>query len=233
MLVAHTQLRAVLSLLIALLSSPAFAQPKRITRGGQWMEITLERIEDGAARTVDPGLVLNPGDLVRFRLRNNFDGYLYVINYGTSGTRALLFPREETGRKNRLTAGTEYSVPSTGATFQVAGPSGHDIVYWLVSPVPLAGDPLASLAREESAHPAPRLTPRCDESIFRARALCVDSSAGPRNVSGEETLPDAIASIPRMTRRELVIMREKDAARVSVPSALTGPVVYEFRIAHR
>ena len=221
------------SLLGALVPSLALAQAKRLTRGAQWMEITLERIEDGAARTIDPGLVLNPGDLVRFRLRNNFDGYLYVVNYGTSGARSLLFPREETGRKNRVAAGTEYSVPSTGASFQVAGPAGHDIVYWLVSPVPLTGDPLASLASEPSAHPAPALTPRCDESIFRARALCVDSSAGPRNVPGGESLPDAITSIPRMSRRELVIVREKEAARVSVPAALTGPVVYEFRIAHR
>ena len=177
--------------------------------------------------------MLNPGDLVRFRIRNNFDGNLYVINYGTSGTRSLLFPGEETGRTNKVVAGTEYLVPSTGASFQVAGPPGHDVVYWLVSPVPLAGDPIASLASEQEPRPAPSLIPRCDQSIFRARGLCIDSSAGPRNVPAEEALPDAISSIAKMSRRELVIVKEKELARVSVPTALSGPVVYEFRIAHR
>jgi hypothetical protein len=220
-------------LLAALVPLLTLSQDKPGKGGTQWIEITLEQIENGAARTIDPGLVLNPGDLIRFRVRNNFDGYLYVINYGTSGVRSLLFPREETGRRNRVAAGTEYSVPSTGASFRVAGPAGHDLVYWLISPVALTGDPLASLADDRTAPAEPKLLPRCDESIFRARALCVDSSAGPRNVPGGEPLPEAISSIPRMTRRELLIVREKESARVSVPNVLTGPVVYEFRVAHR
>jgi hypothetical protein len=74
------------------------------------------------------------------------------------------------------------------------------------------------------------LIPRCDDSIFRARGLCIDSSAGPRNVPAQEALPPGL---PQINPRELVIIQNKDTARVTSPSAFTGPVIYEFRVAHR
>jgi hypothetical protein len=169
---------------------------------------------------------------VRFRFRTTFDGYLYVINSGTSGSQSLLFPGDATGRDNRVRANQDYFVPSTATAFKVAGPAGHDVVYWLVSPVPLEGNPAAALRQPQTNRPAPKLIPRCDQSIFRARGLCIDSTAGPRNVPVEETLPSAISSVPNMTRRELVIVQDKDKARVSSSGKLTGPVIYEFRLAH-
>jgi hypothetical protein len=190
------------------------------------MEIVLERNETGAWKTIDPGLVLGKGDLLRFRFRSTFDGYLYVINSGTSGTQSLLFPGDTTGRNNRVLAGKDYFIPSTSASFQVAGPAGHDVVYWLVSPLPLDGNPAAALGKTTPSRPTGSLIPRCDQSVFRARGLCVDSSAGPRNVAPEEQLP------PGLTRRELVIIQDKDKARVSSQGKITGPIVYEFRLAH-
>jgi hypothetical protein len=210
----------LLSVVAALLLA---AQPQSI-------EIVLERNADGVWKSIDPGLVLGAGDLVRFRFRATFDGYLYVIDSGTSGAQSLLFPSDAAGRNNRVQGGKEYFVPSTTASFKVAGPAGHDVVYWLVSPVPLDGNPAAAL--EPAAHPTPNLIPRCDQSIFRARGLCIDSSAGPRNVADTRSLPSAISSVPHLTARELVIVQEKDKSRVSSPGKLTDPVVYEFRLAH-
>ena len=198
----------------------------------QSMEIVLERHESGAWKTIDPGLVLGQGDLVRFRFRATFDGYLYVINSGTSGTQSLLFPGDATGRDNRVTAGKDYFVPSSGASFKVSGPAGHDVVYWLISPVPLDGNPAAALGRSPVRKPAGTLVPRCDQSIMKARGLCIDSSAGPRNVGIEEQLPGPISSTPNLARRELVIVQDRDKARVSSSGKLTGPIVYEFRLAH-
>src|SRR5689334_6914921 len=154
----------------------------------QSMEILLERHESGAWKTIEPGLVLGQGDLVRFRFRATFSGYLYVINSGTSGTQSVLFPGEATGRNNRIEAERDYFVPATGAAFKVAGPAGHDVVYWLMSPAPLEESKAAGLAREDRTRPAPKLIPRCDQTIFRARGLCVDSSAGPRNVADPAAL---------------------------------------------
>jgi hypothetical protein len=203
----------------------AILAPLALVAQTQSMEIVLERNEAGAWKTIDPGLVLTQGDLLRFRFRSTFDGYLYVINSGTSGTQSLLFPGDSTGRNNRVVASRDYFIPSTSASFQVAGPAGHDVVYWLVSPIPLDGNPAAALGKI-APRPSGTLIPRCDQSVFRARGLCIDSSAGPRNVAPEEQLPAGF------TRRELVILQDKNKARVSSQGKLTGPIVYEFRLAH-
>ena len=209
------------------------AQPGRLFKGRQWMEISLERKEGTAWRAVDPGLVLESGDLVRFRFRANFDGYLYVINSGTSGEKSLLFPLEATGLNNHFSSLNTYHVPSNqGATFKVAGPPGHDIAYWLVSPTPLGNELARTLMRDSPERPPVSMTPRCDDKIFGARSRCIDSSAGPRNPS-DDSLPESLQSIPDRTRRELVIVQEKDGARVSSPEPLSGPVIYEFHVAHR
>jgi hypothetical protein len=199
------------------------------------MRISLQRMDGADWRTVDPGLVLKTGDRVRFRFQSNFDGYLYVMNLGTSGSYTLLFPREETGRENNLKASTEYLIPATQAYFRIAGPPGHDVVYWLVSPVPLGGGsayvPLPPPPKQTAL--PPNLLPRCDETIMRARGLCVDSSAGPKSVRQSEQLPGNLAAVPGASTRELVIMRQQEQAVVSSPAPLGGPVIYEFRIAHR
>jgi hypothetical protein len=217
------------ALLLALVPLALVAQSQ-----SQSMEIVLERSEAGAWKTIDPGLILKAGDSVRFRFRATFDGYLYVINSGTSGGQSLLFPGDATGRNNRVEAGREYLIPTAaGASFQVAGPAGHDVVYWLISPVPLDGNPAAALSGNRAPRPAPKLIPRCDQSIFRARGLCIDSSAGPRNVADPAALPDAIStSAPNLQARELVIVQDKNRSRVSSSGKLTGPIVYEFRLAH-
>lgn len=210
-----------------------YAQPGRLFKGRQWMEIVLERKEGSTWRAVDPGLVLDSGDLIRFRFRANFDGHLYVINAGTSGEKSLLFPLEATGLNNRVSALKSYLVPSSeNAMFRVAGPAGHDVVYWLVSPTPLSSDLPRMLMRDSPARPPTSMTPRCNDAIPGARSRCIDSSAGPRNPS-DGTLPESLQSIPERTRRELVIVQDKEAARVSSPEPLSGPVIYEFRVAHR
>jgi len=198
----------------------------------QRMEVTLERQEGTAWKTVDPGFVFASGDRVRFRFSANFDGYLYVMNYGSSGKHSLLFPREETGRDNRIAAGREYRIPATEAWFRIDGPPGHDVVYWLVSPLALAGADAGVLPLPKDKPPK-TLLPRCDDSIFRARGLCIDSSAGLRAVAESEELPENLKGVPRARSRELIIMRKEATSQVSSPAPLTGPVLYEFRLAHK
>ena len=228
----NATIRTLLVLFLA--CGAVHGQRQRLAKGPQWMEIVLERNESGTWRSIDSGLVLDRDDLIRFRFKTNFSGYLYVINSGTSGTRSLLFPTGDSGTENRIAAGIEYAVPATQETaFRVAGPPGHDVVYWLVSPVRLSGDPARAMLRQEDASPPARLMPRCNDSIFRSRGLCVDSSAGPRSLPEGESLPDAVTSLPNMRTRDLVILKDKQGTRISTPEALTGPVIYEFRLAHR
>jgi hypothetical protein len=201
------------------------------------MEITVQRLENGFWKLVDPGLIFDRNDRVRFRYRANFAGYLYVVNRSTSGKVERLFPREETGQDNRIAAGKDYTIPATEAIFRIAGPAGHELIYWLASPVELAD--AAKLESDTLSLPPvskPRpddFIPRCDDAIFRARGDCVDSSAGPQGIAKGEQLPRGLASAGDATPRDLLFLRQEKTTVVASSVPLTGPIVYEFRLAHK
>jgi hypothetical protein len=202
------------------------------------MELTLENRAGGAWRVIDPGLVLDKDSRVRFRFKANFSGYLYVMNQGTSGEYTMLFPRQDTGEANKVEAGKTYTVPATEGAFRITGPAGQDIIYWVVSPMELGSSgstrPYLPLPPPPQPGPVPpNLIPRCDDTILRARGDCVDTTAGPRAVSQTGPVPENLSGVPRMQSRELFFIREQKAAVVSSPVPLTGPVIYEFRLAHR
>ena len=211
----------------------AYPQTHTMTEGAHRMELILERLDKDTWHQIDPGLVLAQGDRVRFKFRTNFDGYLYVMNQSTSGKYEQLFPREETGQDNRISASREYQVPATSAAFRIAGPAGHEIVYWLVSPARLTeGAPYNP--HPEPRPPSPTLVPRCDETILRSRGDCVDSSAGPKLVPRDTEIPQNLtAQGAGSGQRDLLFMRQKNTAVISSMEPLTGPVIYEFRLAHR
>ena len=226
--------RGALALLPVLaLFTPAFPQTHSMSEGAHRIELMLERLDGDTWRTIDPGLVLNQGDRVRFRFRTNFDGYLYVMNQSTSGKYEQLFPRAETGQDNRIMAAMDYSVPATSTVFRVAGPAGHEVVYWLVTPARLTDTP-PHLAPPPGSKSAPiTLIPRCDDTILRARGDCVDTSAGPKLIPRGADLPQNIAAAAGAGSRDLLLMRQKDTAVISSPAPLNGPVLYEFHLAHR
>jgi len=222
--------RAIAALaLAACAGTSALAQSRTMAQGAHRMEIVLERRDGAAWHAIDPGLVLEQGDEVRFRFRTNFEGYLYVSNHSTSGRYDQLFPREETGRDNRVTAGQEYRVPATSTAFRIAGPAGHEIVYWLVSPVRL-GDAPPRLDFPSAPH---TLIPRCDDGRLKARGDCVDSSAGPKLVPRDIAIPQNLSDAADRSQRDLLFMRQQDKAVISSPEPLSGPVIYEFLLAHR
>lgn len=196
----------------------------------QRVEIVLERREAGAWKTTDPGHVFANGDQVRFRFKSNTAGYLYVVNEGTSGETATLFPSAEAGTDNRIEAGREYTIPGNQGAFKLTGPAGYDTVYWIVSPVKLGND--APQYKPLPPPPAPgaapaNLRPRCDDAIWKARGECVDSNAGLKQ-----------NEVPGMRSRELLFLRKDQGSVVAAaPSASgaakPGPFTYQFRLAHR
>ena len=116
----------------------------------------------------------------------------------------------------------------------MSGPPGQDVVNWLVSPVDMGKQyqplppPLAPADRPL------QITPRCDDSIFKARGDCVDTSAG---VKPAGKLPENMNGVVKPTPRELLFIQDnsigKESVVVSSPAPLSGPVVYELRLAHR
>jgi hypothetical protein len=218
--------------------NPKVAPSRKLVQGPHKMEITLERYELGTWHAIDPSLVLAEGDRLRFRYRTNFDGYLYVTNQTSSGKYEHLFPLAETGQDNRIASGKEYQVPATSTDFRVAGPAGYEVVYFLVSPSKLgggmsAGPPSAAPVPSTFKTNPPVLIPRCDDTIWRSRGDCIDHSAGPALVPRGDPLPPNLADAADKGSRDLLFMRQNDKAVISSPVPLTGPVIYEFRLAHK
>jgi hypothetical protein len=202
---------------------PAAAAPQK-------MEIVVEQLDGGAWKQVDPGHVFEHDDRLRFRFKANFNGYLYVMNHGTSGNYSLIFPGEGAGRLNRIVAGSSYQVPNDKALLRISGPAGHEVMYWVVSPVPL---PSYSTTPQSAppVRPDPELLPRCDDTLLQARGECIDSSAGARGIQDLEEVPK---SLPKAHDSSgLTFLREQKKSVIAADGALDGPVVYQFRIAHK
>ncbi|HTB13057.1 MAG TPA: DUF4384 domain-containing protein [Bryobacteraceae bacterium] len=199
----------------------------------QRIKLSVDRQEGSAWKPVDSALVFAAGDKLRFRVSSTFAGYLYVMNHGTSGAYELLFPRADTGADNSIEAGKEYIVPAVQGWFKVTGPAGHDIVYWVISPIKLGNEVRPLPPPPPTASLPLSFRPRCDDAIFKSRGDCVDTSAGVKPLKEGEAIPKNLSGLAEPTPRELLFIQEKGATVVSSPAPLTGPVVYELRLAHR
>ncbi len=212
--------------LLVLTNSLAAQTPQRI-------DVTVELGDAGGWHAVNPATVFAPGDHLRFRVSSTFAGYLYVVNRGTSGSYDLLFPRSDTGNDNRIAAATDFIVPGSQGSFSVTGPSGHDVIYWVVSPVEFGRQykPLPSPPAPGTLPPSFR--PRCDDEILKARGECVDTSAGIKPVKPGEKLPENMNDLVNATSRDLIFTEQQGQTAVSSPTPLSGPIIYELLLAHR
>ena len=204
-----------------------------LAQNPQRIKVTVERQETGGWRALNPATVFASGDHLRFRVSTTIAGYLYVMDRGTSGGYDLMFPRADTGSDNRIEAAREYTVPATQGFFRVSGPQGFDIVYWVLSPLELGKQykPLPPPPAPGSVPPS--MQPRCDDDIFKARGDCIDASAGVKAVPPGEKLPENLNGVANATSRDLIFSEEQAQTVVSSPTPLSGPIVYELRLAHR
>ena len=201
------------------------------------IQITVERETTQGWEVVNPAQVLESGTRLRFRFKSTFPGYLYLMNQGSSGAYQTVFPASDSGVDNRVEPDKEIIVPQTEGLFRLSGPSGYDVLYWVVAPTRWPAGSNATY-RPLSAPPAPgsklsSLTPRCDDSTFRARGECVDLDAGLQKVDKPERLPSAVSQAPGLQARDLIFEKGKEVSVVKVPSRPNGPVVYEMRLAHK
>ena len=190
------------------LSSAQVAPHPSSKPGGELMEIVLEKKTGDVVQAMAAGHVFQAGDVLRFRLRPAFDGFLYVTDLGTSGKSSLLFPRQETGSDNRIEHSREYVVPATpDGWFEVSGPPGYETLYFVMSPVALAGGAVPS------AGPAPRLIPIREFRRELRRPRCI------RGVTMRSSSRAEIAWIP-MQARSGSIRRRRCPLRCGICSAI-------------
>jgi len=206
--------------------------------GGGSIVIHLEQKKADKIAAVRPEHVFDPGDVVRFRITSGFDGYLYVVDQGSSGTFTALFPAAGTTRDNTIRKGADALVPSVeDGWFQVEGPAGFDVVYFLVSSTPL--DLTAGKGTTGNVAPSPTpaappssLKPRCNDAIFQARGECIDDSAGPAPLARDVPLPPQISMAVPNISRDIVFVADDDDKSVKATASSAAPVAYIFRLAH-
>ncbi len=194
------------------------------------VDITLEQKKNGKVEAMAAGHVFEPGDIIRLRLESRYEGFLYVMDQGSSGKFMTVFPSAETGSDNRVHVGGRYLVPAVDeGWFEVQGPAGFDVLYFLLSPAALASPSVTTFV---APGPAGSLKPRCNDKIFRARGECMDDSAGPAAISDGAELPAPLVPLAGSASRDIVFSKGKGPA-VSVSGATAAPTIYTFRLAHK
>jgi hypothetical protein len=193
------------------------------------VDITLERQRDGKVEAMAAGHVFAKGDVIRLRLVSHYDGYLYVMDQGTSGKFTTVFPAMQTGSDNRVHIAKQYLVPAVeDGWFEVEGPAGFDVLYFLLSPSALANPVLSNFT---APAPVSSLKPRCNDEIFRARGDCTDDSAGPAAVPPGQALPAPLAPIAGSASRDITFTSKQNGT-VGVQGESAAPILYTFRLAH-
>jgi hypothetical protein len=224
-LIAHILL--TLTLLPASLGQQSAPSAAKKADAAQ-LEITLERKRDGKIETMAPGHVFQNGDQFRLRLGSHYEGFLYVMDQGTSGRFATVFPAVDTGNDNRLHPDATYLIPGD-TWFEVTGPAGFDVLYFLLSPAPIAQPTASSFV---APGPISSLRPRCNDKVFRARGECMDDTAGPAPIPVGQALPAPIAPLAGGASRDIVVSRKENGA-VGVGGPASAPLLYTFRLAHQ
>jgi hypothetical protein len=207
--------------------------------GSSLLSIRLEQRKGDTVQAVPQNTVFRNGEILRFRLTSQINGYLYVLDKGTTGNTAVLFPASGPAGSNRIEVGHGYLVPAEGeGWFEVGGPAGFDVLYFLVSatPIDLPSGPSANPGNEPAPKeepPPPNLLPRCDDAIFKARGECVDASAGVVPLAPNAPIPRELVPMARTASRDIVLTDDDGDTAVQSAPAAKLPIIYTFRLAHR
>jgi hypothetical protein len=88
-------------------------------------------------RDVDPATTFLSGDRLKFAFESNVDGYLYVVQQGSSGRWDVLFPSPDmNGGRNAVNRLQQYEVPEDG-WFLMDETPGTEQVFVILSKEPL------------------------------------------------------------------------------------------------
>jgi hypothetical protein len=94
-------------------------------------KITIELMRNGKLSFVKPTFRFRSGDKIRIRLKTNFEGYVSVLNLGSSGNVNLLYPVQ--GRSNYVTPTDDYQIPQGNGWIVFDDRPGTEIVSVIMS----------------------------------------------------------------------------------------------------
>lgn len=228
-------------LFVFLIIAGAHLLSAQVTRPAGWISIRLEQRRGNETKVVLQNTVFHTGDVLRFRITSKTTGYLTVIDVGTTGETSTLFPGTTDRQNDDLRPGEVRSVPAEGdGWFEVSGPAGYDVLYFLVTAAPLMLPPgRPSDGNGPSSSPAPAekpvpklLTPRCDDEIFRSRGDCIDKTAGVTPLGADAPVPSQLKPYSQMASRDIIVSEDEDGSSVRPPPSAKFPLIYSFRLAH-
>lgn len=89
--------------------------------------------DDGGTKAVSPKTNFSAGNRIRLGFNSNKDGYLYVVNVGSSGKVTTIFPSAVTDN-NQVQPGRVYQVPQkTGKSIKFDNKPGQEILLVVLS----------------------------------------------------------------------------------------------------
>ena len=141
----------------------------------------LKRQADSQTAEVDADSTFHAGDRIRLAVEANADGYLYVVNRGSSGTWKILFPAAEVQNgDNRIHKRAKYEIPS-GYTFTFDEQAGEEKLFIVFSrqPEPNLEKLIYSLGSAQPASTPPDVAPAEGPArLLMASATVNDSTIG-------------------------------------------------------
>lgn len=172
-----------------------YGDPKLVATGGvpnpapTGLRYRMTQASSGGTETdVDPAAaVFKSGDRVRLSFESNVDGYLYVVQEGSSGRWTVLFPNPDSnGGRNTIRRGAEYVVPPDG-WFEFDTTVGTELLF-----VVLSKEPLSELPGFAKPNAQPdRLNASVVESVqqsIRSRDLTFARDEKPQTIQGGKVI---------------------------------------------
>ena len=166
----------------------------------------LKRTAEGRYDEVDTDTVFQSGDKIRVSVESNDNGYLYIVQQGSSKTWNLLFPNEETeSGSNRIQRNQEYDLPGGGRfTFDEQPGAERLFIVLTRQPEPDLEKLIYALSQGTAAKPA----------------STTDSQEKPKMMIAQNRIDDALIDRlrGRVLARDLVFEKVNDDAPVSTSS---------------
>lgn len=157
----------------------------------------------GQTSEVAPDTNFLPGDRVRLSIQVSDNGYLYIINRGSSGTWTQLFPSPDLpNASNVVVPGVTYSIPPD-RNFVVSNPPGEEKLFLILSRTPELD--VQALTMDMSRREAQGSTPANEPSLPPHKPLetTIATNLPPMNDAMVEQMRHAYA-------RDLIIEKVDD-----------------------
>jgi len=136
------------------------------------------RSPDCDIREVDPSRTFMSGDKIRLQFESNIDGYLYVLQKGSTGRDKMLFPNSQiNGGNNQVQRGITYSVPA-GQWFTFDNNPGVEQLTVVLSRTPMKSVPQEVKPQGDSSVSVISVVEELNQSV-RSRDLVLFQEKAP------------------------------------------------------